>query len=80
MDEQTTVTREISRSIVSTSDSTQAISSIVDVVSEKSKVNQKASDQVSRAANELSDMATELQELVSFYSVDEKLVEQNLAA
>ena len=80
VDEQTTVTREISRSIVSTSDSTQAISSIVDVVSEKSKVNQKASDQVSRAANELSDMATELQELVSFYSVDEKVVEQNLAA
>ena len=80
VDEQTTVTREISRSIVNTSDSTQAISSIVDVVSEKSKVNQKASDQVSRAANELSDMATELQELVSFYSVDEKVVEQNLAA
>ena len=80
VDEQTTVTREISRSIVSTSDSTQAISSIVDVVSEKSKVNQKASDQVSRAANELSDMATELQELVSFYSVDEKVVKQNLAA
>ena len=80
VDEQTTVTREISRSIVCTSDSTQAISSIVDVVSEKSKVNQKASDQVSRAANELSDMATELQELVSFYSVDQKIVEQNLAA
>ena len=80
VDEQTTVTREISRSIVNTSDSTHAISSIVDVVSEKSKVNQKASDQVSRAANELSDMATELQELVSFYSVDEKVVEQNLAA
>ena len=69
VDEQTTVTKEISRSIVSTSDSSQAISSIVDVVSEKSKVNQKASDQVSRAASELSSMAIELQELVSFYSI-----------
>ena len=69
VDEQTKVTKEISRSIVSTSDSSQAISTIVDVVSEKSKANQKASDQVNRAANELSAMATELQELVSFYSV-----------
>ena len=80
VDEQTTVTKEISRSIVNTSDSSQAISSIVDMVSEKSKVNQKASDQVSRAASELSDMATELQELVSFYSVDSTAVNQNLAA
>ena len=80
VDEQTTVTREISRSIVSTSDSSQAISSIVNMVSEKSKVNQKASDQVSRAASELSDMATELQELVSFYSVESTAVKQNIAA
>ena len=80
VDEQTTVTKEISRSIVSTSDSSQAISSIVDVVSEKSKANQKASDQVNRAANELSAMASELQELVSFYSVGNREADNARAA
>ena len=80
VDEQSTVTKEISRSIVSTSDSSQAISSIVNTVSEKSKANQKASDQVSRAAGELSAMATELQELVSFYSIDASCLDQKNAA
>lgn len=71
VEEQTTVTKEISRSIVNTSDGSQAISSIVDGVSEKSKLNQKASDQVSRAASELSEMAMQLQGLVSHYSVED---------
>lgn len=75
VDEQTTVTREINRSIVITSDNSHAISSIVDVVSEKSKINQQASNQVSKAAGELSSMATQLQELVSVYSIGDLVVD-----
>ena len=66
--EQSSVTQEISRSILQTADGGQAISSLIDGVAEKAKSNQQASDHVSKAAGELSDMSAQLQGLVQRYA------------
>lgn len=69
--EQSSVTQEISRSILQTADGSQAISSLIDGVAEKAKSNQQASDHVSKAAGELSDMSAQLQGLVQRYAVNQ---------
>ena len=66
--EQSSVTQDISRSILQTSEGSQAISSLIEGVAEKAKSNQLASDQVNRAAGELSDMSVQLQGLVRRYA------------
>lgn len=66
--QQSSVTQEISRSILQTADGSQAISSLIDGVAEKAKSNQQASDHVSKAAGELSDMSAQLQGLVQRYA------------
>ncbi len=67
--EQSSVTQDISRSILQTSEGSQAISSLIEGVAEKAKSNQMASDQVNKAAGELSDMSAQLQGLVRRYAV-----------
>ncbi len=49
-------------------------------VAEKAQLNQEASNQVSNAASELSDMAVQLQGLVSQYSVGDVVMEEREAA
>ena len=63
IDEQATVTQDISRSIVKTADGSEAISTVILSVAEKAMINQKASDEISTAASELSDTATNLQRM-----------------
>ena len=67
--EQSSVTQDISRSILQTSEGSQGISSLIENVAEKAKSNQMASDQVNKAAGELSDMSAQLQGLVRRYAV-----------
>ncbi len=69
--QQSSVTQEISRSILKTADGSQAISSLIDGVAEKAKSNQMASDHVSKAAGELSDMSAQLQRLVQRYAANQ---------
>ncbi len=69
--QQSSVTQEISRSILQTADGSQAISSLIDGVAEKAKSNQMASDHVSKAAGELSDMSAQLQRLVQRYAANQ---------
>lgn len=71
IDEQSSVTHEISRSIVKTSDGGQAISCLIEDVAEKARSNREASDQVNKAATELSQMATHLQKFVLRYAAQE---------
>jgi methyl-accepting chemotaxis protein len=70
IDEQSTVTQRISHSVIQTSDVSEAISSLVNGVADKALSNQQASDDVSAAAGELSDMAAQLQGLVMRFSAD----------
>ena len=67
--EQSSVTQDISRSILQTAQGSQAISSLIEGVAEKAKSNQQASVQVNTAAGELSDMSAQLQGLVRGYAV-----------
>ncbi len=69
--QQSSVTQEISRSILQTADGSQAISSLIDGVAEKAQSNQQASDDVSKAAGELSDMSAQLQLLVQRYAANQ---------
>ncbi|MFK7852498.1 MAG: methyl-accepting chemotaxis protein [Granulosicoccus sp.] len=71
IDEQSSVTQEISRCIVKTSDGGQAISCLIEDVAEKARDNREASDQVNKAATELSQMATHLQQFVLRYAAQE---------
>jgi len=71
IDEQSSVTQEISRSILQTANGSEAISTLIDGVAEKARTNQQASDDVNRAAVELSDMAVQLQQLVARFASDE---------
>ncbi|ASJ76638.1 methyl-accepting chemotaxis protein [Granulosicoccus antarcticus] len=66
--EQASVTQEISRSVLQTAEGSQAISSIIEGVAEKARSNQQASDQVNKAAEDLSDMSAQLQGLVQRYT------------
>ncbi|ASJ76321.1 methyl-accepting chemotaxis protein [Granulosicoccus antarcticus] len=68
--EQFNVTQDINRSILQTADGGQAIASLIEGVATKAKMNQQASDHVSMAAEELSDMAAQLQGLVRRYATD----------
>lgn len=76
VDEQATVTQEISRSIIKTADGTEAIASVIQVVAEKALVNQQASDDIGAAAADLSDTAGRLQQLVKRFTAS-KLEEQD---
>ena len=71
IDEQSSVTQEISRSIVQTADGSEAISSLIEGVAEKARSNQRASDDVNKAAVELSDMAVQLQQLVARFAAEQ---------
>lgn len=71
IDEQSAVTQDITRSIVRASDGSQAISGLIDEVAHKASSNEDISRDVSGAASELSDMATQLSGLVARYSTDE---------
>ena len=66
--EQSTVTQNISQEVARTANSSQSISGIVDDVAQKAQMNQKASDELSQAASELSSMSTQLQSMVSMYA------------
>lgn len=68
VDEQATVTQEISRSIIKTANGSEAISSVIQVVAEKALVNQQASDDIGAAAADLSDTAGRLQQLVKRFT------------
>lgn len=70
IDEQSSVTQEISRSILQTASGSEAISSLIEGVAEKARTNQKSSDDVSKAAVDLSVMAAELQRLVLRFAAD----------
>lgn len=78
--EQSSVTQEISRSILQTAEGSEAISSLINGVAEKAVSNQKASDDVNTAAVELSDMATQLQELVRRFAADQTGTQYQQAA
>lgn len=67
--EQSGVTQEINRSIGTAVNGGKAIESIIEGVASKARLNQEASDHVSKAAEELSNMAMELQGLVGRYAV-----------
>lgn len=71
IDEQATVTQEISRSIGQTANGSEAISSVIQSVAVKAVVNQQASTDISNAALALSDTATQLQRLVSRFESDQ---------
>ena len=68
VDEQSTVTQDINEAVARTSNSSRSISGIVDDVAQKAQLNQKASDELSQAASELSSMSTQLQSMVSLYA------------
>ncbi|NND92650.1 MAG: HAMP domain-containing protein [Granulosicoccus sp.] len=69
--QQSNVTQEISRSIVQTANGSEAISCLIDGVAEQARSSQQASDDVSKAASELSDMAVQLQRLVVRFAGDD---------
>lgn len=71
IDEQSSVTQEINRSIVQASDGSQAISGLIEEVAQRASSNEKTSMHVSNAATELSDMASQLGGLVARYSTSE---------
>ncbi len=70
VDEQATVTQEISRSVGQTANGSEAISSVIQGVADKALANQQASDDISNAASDLSDTAIQLQSLVKRFAVD----------
>jgi methyl-accepting chemotaxis protein len=80
VEEQSTVTKEISRSIVSTSDGSEAIADLVESVAQKAQISRESSDHVSEAACELAQMATQLQALIAHYSVEPSDKKYDLAA
>jgi len=76
--EQSSVTQEISGSIYKASSSSEAISELIDGVASKATQNRKASDDVKSAAGDLSLMALQLQKLVTPFSGNASMVENNL--
>ena len=68
VDEQSVVTENISIEVARTSDSSRSISGIIENVAQKAQINQQASDELSKAATDLSGMATELESMVSLYA------------
>lgn len=71
VDEQSSVTQEINRSIVRASDGSQAISGLINEVADRASSNEMTSKHVSGAAGELSDMAIQLNGLVARYTTGE---------
>ena len=80
IDQQSSVTLEISSTIVKTASGSEAISMLVEGVVEKAQSNRQASDAVSKAAVELSDMASQLQKLVLRFASDKISHDQRQAA
>ena len=69
VNEQSTVTQNISEEVARTSASSRSISEIVDTVATDATANQQASNALSAAANELSGVSSELDKMVSHYSM-----------
>ena len=69
--EQAVVTQEISRSIGQTSNGSEAISSVIQSVADKARINQQASVDIGSAASDLSDTAGQLQQLVRRFTADQ---------
>ena len=80
IDQQSSVTLEISSTIVKTASGSEAISMLVEGVVEKAQSNRQASDEISKAAVELSDMASQLQKLVLRFASDKISHDQRQAA
>ncbi|MEE9319332.1 MAG: methyl-accepting chemotaxis protein [Granulosicoccus sp.] len=70
IEQQTTVTQEISRAVMQTANGGEAISSLIDGVAEKAKSNQQASDKINTAASDLSEMSLKMQGLVGYFTDD----------
>lgn len=70
IEEQSAVTQEINRSIVRTSDGSQAISGLIEEAAQKASSNEASSVDISAAASELSEMASQLRDLVARYSAE----------
>ncbi|MFK8080381.1 MAG: methyl-accepting chemotaxis protein [Granulosicoccus sp.] len=78
-DTQTTITSEIeaqkiisddiSRAISTTSTETESITEVINVVSDKASSSQKASEDIKQAATGLSDVSSELQQLVQQFTI-----------
>lgn len=74
---QSIVTREISKSIAETATSANGITSIIVSVADKAVLNQQASEDINSAAVDLSNMAGDLQALVSLYSKNKVAANEN---
>ena len=70
IDEQTSVTKEISFEVKHASDSSEAISTLINVIADKAVINKQASDDINSSAEKLSATATELQTSVKRFSKD----------
>jgi len=70
IEQQTTVTQEISRSVMQTANGSEAISTLIEGVAEKAKNNQQSSDKVNASAKEMSDMSLKMQNLVQHFTDD----------
>ena len=68
IDEQTSVTKEISYEVKHASDSSEAISTLINVIADKAVINKQASDDINSSAEKLSATATELQTSVKRFS------------
>lgn len=80
VEQQSSVTQEISRSIMHTANGSEAITAIIEGVVDKARSSQDVSDKVSVAANDLSDMALQLQCLVEHFTVSDDTHDTSLAA
>ena len=68
--EQTSVTKEISYEVKHASNSSEAISTLINVIADKAVINKQASDDINSSAEKLSATATELQTSVKRFSKD----------
>ncbi|MFK7857358.1 MAG: methyl-accepting chemotaxis protein [Granulosicoccus sp.] len=69
--EQSSVTREISGSVSNTASSTEAITTVIGGVASKANLSKNASVEINDAATDLTNMASQLQSLVSRYMSDD---------
>lgn len=66
---QKNISHDISEAIFTTSSGTESITKVINVVSVKASSSQDASEQINKAATGLSDVSTQLQELVSRFTI-----------
>ena len=70
IDEQTSVTKEISHGVKQASDSSEAITTLINVIADKAAINKQAADDINSSAEELSETALKLQTSVKRFSND----------